>query len=206
MWQETGKRVDWARFAERLWTSAGLPALVLRGSWENRPPAATPQRGAFSLVHVPTGRWVLEQPTGSLRLVGDGATQVLFGEGGSDTYRGDEGWVREPAGLLAATAAWFPRPDDNEVLEVPGRETVAGRACSRFVVKYSPHSTRVMALWLDDEWPLVLAARSVSGERTADDRRFEVHVSKIEPASPSEARRYSTTVAETLDRAPARPR
>jgi hypothetical protein len=162
------------------------PAMVLYGSWENRPPAAEPEHGTFALVRLPDGQRVVEQPAGTTRLAGDLRTQVHFGPTGTTTYDGD-GWIREPGGLLAHPAAWFRDPAA-EVDELPGREAVAGRACSRFLVRYSPHSVHAMTLWVDDEWSCVLAARTVRRDGT-DARRFEVHVDEIRPATEEQVRR-----------------
>jgi hypothetical protein len=190
--------VEWDRFAQRSTGSADLPALVLHGSWTNRPPAAPAQQGEFSLVHLPARRWVLEQPTGTVRLAGDELTQVLIGVDGPQRFDGHEGWVQEPAGLLASPLSWFRTPG-TEAFESSDRQAVAGRPCVRHLVRYSPHSVHTMALWVDEAWPLVLAARSASLDGVPDDR-FEVHVTAVERLSEAGLRRYSTVLTETLDR------
>ena len=171
--------------------------LELRGSWDNRPPMATPQHGVFLLMHLPDRQWLLEQPIGTTRLVGDAGVQASISGGEVRVHTGEAGWVQEPAGMVAAPTAWFTNDAEIEVLEIPGRETVAGRGCSRFLVSYSRHSQRRMMLWIDDEWPLVLAARSVDpGPR--EQARFEMAVTEVRMATDSQVRRCTRIVVDTL--------
>ena len=194
---EIGTVVSWPRLAEHLRRSAEIPWLELRGSWDNRPPMATPQHGAFLLVHLPARQWLLEQPVGTTRLVGDTEVQATISGGDVRIHTGDAGWVQEAAGMVAAPTSWFGNDDEIEVVEIPGRETVAGRSCSRFLVKYSRHSQRRMMLWLDDEWPLVLAARSVDQEHR-EQARFEMAVTEVRMATGSRVSRCAQIVADTL--------
>ncbi|WP_433367047.1 hypothetical protein ACQPZX_38900 [Actinoplanes sp. CA-142083] len=154
--------------------SATAPPLTLRGSWVNRPPLAEPQHGSFLLVHHGGGQWLLEQPMGTPLLAGDATTATRAGAGQVD---GSLGWVQNPAGLIVAPSAWFD-PAVAEMFEVPGVEYKAARPCVPVTVKYSPHSARRMLLWLDEEWGLILAARSEDAERR-DHPRFELRVTEV---------------------------
>lgn len=163
-----------AMHGKRLGAVAELPPLTLRGSWVNRPPLADPQHGTFLLVHQASGQWLLEQPIGTPLLVGDATTVTGVGDGQVDESLG---WVQNPAGLIVAPAAWFGQAE-TEAFEVPGIEYVAARPCVRIAVKYSRHSARRMLLWLDEEWRLILAARSDDAERR-DHPRFELRITEI---------------------------
>src|SRR5262245_25341913 len=99
------------------------------------------------------------------------------------THRPGDGWhgprgAGEPASIVADPASWFTDPATGAV-ELPGRETVAGRLCSRLLVSYSRHSAYRMLLWLDAEWPLVLAARSEDPAGRLEHPRFELRVTEI---------------------------
>jgi hypothetical protein len=131
------------------------PALELRGSWANRPPLAVPQQGRFRLTFARAGGWLLEQPVGTARPV----------------------TAAEPASLITDPASWFPAAESEPV----GRDRVAGRSCSRMLVTYSPHSAYRMELWIDDEWDLILAARS-TGTRPTDEPRFELTITEVHRA------------------------
>ncbi|BAL87754.1 hypothetical protein AMIS_25340 [Actinoplanes missouriensis 431] len=159
-------------------TSAGTattaPPVTLRGSWVNRPPLGEPQSGTFLLAHQGHGRWLLEQPIGIPLLAGDTTTVTSAGAGPVDESLG---WVQHPAGLIVAPAAWFD-PAEAEVLEFPGLEYVAARPCVPLAVNYSRHSSRRMLLWLDQEWGLILAARSDDAE-PRDHPRFELRVTEV---------------------------
>ena len=152
MVDEIGKAVNWPRIAEQLGRTAEVPALVVRGSWDNRPPLAEPQHGAFELRHLAGGLWLLDD-------------------------QAHDDWVGTPAGLIASPGSWFREPETSAV-ELPGREMVAGRACRRLLVDYSRHSAYRMVLWVDSEWPLVLAARSQDSGRL-EQPRFEVRATEV---------------------------
>lgn len=164
----------WGMIGNRLGVAAEVPPLTLRGSWVNRPPLAEPQHVAFRLVHQAGGQWLLEQPIGTPLLVGDATTVTGVGDGQVDEGLG---WVQNPAGLIVAPAVWFD-PAEAEAFEVPGIEYVAARPCVRIAVRYSRHSARRMLLWLDEEWRLILAARSDDAERR-DHPRFELRVTEV---------------------------
>ncbi|MFC7531913.1 hypothetical protein [Actinoplanes sp. GCM10030250] len=213
---------NWARVSDLLQHTSDLPALVLRGSWANRPPIAIPQQGRFELVHLLSGHWLLNSPlfpgtpssagTSSAGTSSAGTSSAgtssssgsssagspfaresfVSGEPSFVGAAGDPAWVGQPAGIVAAPTAWFTNPAETEAVPLPGREIIAGRPCSRLRVSYSRHSRHSMTLWLDDEWPLVLAARS--GEQ--DPARFEVRVTELHQPSTSESRRYTALASE----------
>ncbi|MEV6345665.1 hypothetical protein [Actinoplanes sp. NPDC051851] len=151
-----------------------IPPLTLRGYWVNRPPVAEPQRGSFQLIHQAGGRWLLEEPVGHPLMAGDATAVTRTGDGPVDESLG---WVQNPAGLIVAPSAWFD-PVEASSAELPGTDAVAGRSCVRVAVSYSRHTTRRMILWLDREWPLVLAARSDDTE-PRDHPRFELRVTDV---------------------------
>lgn len=150
------------------------PPLTLRGSWVNRPPLAQPQHSDFLLVHHGRGQWLLEEPIGTPLLAGDAATVTRAGDAQVDESLG---WIQNPAGLIVSPAAWFD-PAEAEVYELPGLEYIAARPCVPLAVKYSRHSARRMLLWLDQEWGLILAARSDDTEQR-DHPRFELNVTQV---------------------------
>ncbi|WP_203867248.1 hypothetical protein [Plantactinospora endophytica] len=189
--------MSWARVTERLLRSAEIPALELYGTWTNRPPLAEPQHGSFLLTRLPDRQWFLEQPIGTTRLVGDAERQAAVVDGDVRIHTDEAGWMREPAGMVAAPTSWFSKNEDIQVQELPGHERIAGRRCSRLLVNYSRHSTRKMMLWLDDEWPLVLAARSVD-QQSRDDARFELTITELRPARDSHLLRCTRIAADTL--------
>lgn len=199
MVDDTGKAASWARVAERLLRSSAIPALELRGTWDNRPPMAEPQHGSFLLTHLPSQQWFLDQPVGTTRLVGDAEVQATIVDGDVRIHTGDAGWVQEPAGMVAAPTSWFSKNEDIEVCEMPGRERIAGRRCSRLLVRYSQHSTHKIMLWLDDEWPLVLAARSIE-QQPRGKARFEMTITEVQRANDSQVRRCTRIAADTLQK------
>ncbi|MEV7629536.1 hypothetical protein [Actinoplanes sp. NPDC089786] len=197
MVDENGTPVSWAQLTERLRVPPGVPALVLRGDWDNRPPVAEPRHGTFQLTRMVDGQWLLEEPIGMPKLAGRSEAPSTSSDRRGPVRVGAEGWLREPAGMVASPLSWFPNPAETEALELPGRELIAGRGCTRLLVSYSRHSIQRVMLWLDTEWRLVLAATSY-GQAQPGRPRFELRVTEVERATAGQVTRHSRLARETV--------
>jgi hypothetical protein len=108
-----------------------------------------------------------------------------------------DAWSREPTGVIAAPARWFSEGLARPLIAEPQADTVAGRACRRFIVQYSRHSPQSMALWVDDELPLIL--RAVAANPNKPERpRFELRVTEIVPTAPADADRQNRWIMDIV--------
>lgn len=175
----TADAIRWDSLLRRL-DQFGRESFVAEGVQEHHGEAGV-STSHFIVTRQRT-RWLLEAPSGVLRLVGDGVRDLVPEDGGLMRLPAGTGWEREPAGLLLQPHTWAVGLDalaDHVLLAGPDPDRIAGRPAWTVVLRVPQEGKEPYRLWIDDASGMRLACETpdlrVALQRVVFDARPAAH-------------------------------